>query len=99
MIWTEELAASLDQGLGVIVFHQVELARIQQLGLTLSERAAALVEQNEKALDVKQGVSTWGERAEGQKGEKRGEQTGERKGRSERTRGTARGMLFSPVVH
>ena len=91
MIWTEELAASLDQNPGVIVFHHVEQSRVQQLALTLAERAAALIDQNEKTLDAKQGAAAWGERVEGLKGEKRGEQSGERKGRGERTRGTARG--------
>ena len=94
MIWSEELSASLDQSAGVVVFHHVELARIQQLALTLAERAGGLVEQNEKTLDLKQGASSanWGDhRADGTKGEKRGEGTGERKGRGERSRGTARG--------
>lgn len=91
MIWSEELSASLDQGVGVVVFHHVDLARIQQLALTLADRAAALVEQNEKTLDLKQGASNWGDRAEGTKGEKRGETTGERKGRGDRPRGATRG--------
>lgn len=91
MIWSEELSASLDQGVGVVVFHRVDLARIQQLALTLADRAAALVEQNEKTLDLKQGASNWGDRAEGTKGEKRGETTGERKGRGDRPRGATRG--------
>ncbi|EJD02216.1 eukaryotic translation initiation factor 3 subunit 8 [Fomitiporia mediterranea MF3/22] len=91
MIWTEELAASLDQSAGVVVFHQVELSRVQQVALTLAERASALIEQNEKTLDAKQGTAAWSDRAEGLKGEKRGEQTGERKGRGERTRGATRG--------
>ncbi|KAL5532888.1 NIP1 [Sanghuangporus sanghuang] len=91
MIWTEELAASLDQGLGVVVFHYVDQSRLQQLALTLADRAATLVEQNEKALDTKQGTASWGERAEGLKGEKRGEQSVENRRRGERSRGTARG--------
>ncbi|THG98273.1 hypothetical protein EW145_g7454 [Phellinidium pouzarii] len=92
MIWTEELAASLDQGAGVVIFHHVDTSRTQQLALSLAERLATLIEQNEKALDMKQGGGAgWGDRAEGGKGEKRGEQTGERKGRSERSRGAPRG--------
>ncbi|CAG8603720.1 10601_t:CDS:2 [Acaulospora colombiana] len=55
MIWNEELAASLDQADGVIVFHRVEPSKLQQLALTLSEKVAQLVEQNEKNLDTKLG--------------------------------------------
>jgi len=92
MIWNEELpATSLDQAAGVVVFHHVELSRLQQLAQTLSERVGTLVEQNEKALDQKQGVSTgWGDRGEGAKGgRKEGEQTQERNRRSDRARGGA----------
>ena len=97
MIWNEELAASLDQGSGVVVFHHAELSRTQQLATTLAERLGALVEASEKSLDAKQGGAAgtgWGERADGAKGERR-EQTQERSGRSERSRGGAstRGML------
>lgn len=97
MIWSEELAASLDQGTQVVVFHHEELSRAQKLALTLAERAALLVEQNEKTLDTKQGTGTWGERGAEVKGEKRGEQAGERKGREGRARGTARGKFFKIV--
>ena len=91
MIWTEELAASLDQGTGVIVFHHVDQNRLQQLALTLADRAATLVEQNEKALDQKLGPSGgWGDRGDGAKGDKRGEQTQERRRGGER-RGGVRG--------
>lgn len=93
MIWNEELAASLDQALGVIVFHHVELTRVQQLAQTLAERVSAVLEQNEKTLDLKQGnAPAWGDRAEGKQGEKRGEQTGERKGQGERRRGGGAGI-------
>ncbi|KAH8117064.1 eukaryotic translation initiation factor 3 subunit 8 [Phellopilus nigrolimitatus] len=92
MIWSEELAASLDQAAGVVVLHHVDMSRVQHLALTLAERLGTLIEQNEKTLDTKQGnTPAWGDRAEGTKGEKRGEQTQERKGRSERSRGTPRG--------
>ena len=93
MIWNEELAASLDQAAGVVVFHRVEPTRLQQLALTLSEKVAQLVEQNEKALDGKLGGDrTWGDRGDGKGGEKRGEQqaTGERRQRAG-TRGGLRG--------
>ncbi|KAJ7346516.1 eukaryotic translation initiation factor 3 subunit 8 N-terminus-domain-containing protein [Mycena albidolilacea] len=91
MIWSEELSASLDQSGGVVVFHRIELSRAQQLAQTIADKVGAMVEQNEKALDVKMGgTGGWGDRADGNKGEKRGEQTQERRGRGDRTRG-ARG--------
>lgn len=90
MIWNEELSASLDQSGGVVVFHRIELSRAQQLAQTVADKVGAMVEQNEKALDLKLGgTGGWGDRGDGNKGEKRGEQTqGERRGRGERTRGT-----------
>ncbi len=98
MIWNEELpTTSLDQSAGVLVFHNVELSRLQQLAQTLAERVGTLVEQNEKSLDQKQGGSgAWGDRAEGAKGgRKEGEQTQERNRRSDRARGGAtRGKKF-----
>ncbi|KXN90912.1 Eukaryotic translation initiation factor 3 subunit C [Leucoagaricus sp. SymC.cos] len=91
MIWNEELAASLDQSSGVIVFHRIELSRPQQLAQVIADKLGNMVEQNEKALDSKFGSSGgWSERVDGVKGEKRGEQIQERRGRGERTRG-ARG--------
>lgn len=94
MIWNEELSASLDRSAGVVVFQRIDLSRPQQLSQTIAEKVAAMVDQNEKNLDIKTGGSGgWGDRGDGNKGEKRGEQTQERRGRGERTRG-ARGMLF-----
>jgi len=91
MIWNEELSASLDQSTGVVVFHRIELSRPQQLAQVISEKVSNMVEQNEKALDVKLGTATgWGDRGDA-KGEKRGEQTQERRGRGDRTRGGLRG--------
>ncbi|KIM75445.1 hypothetical protein PILCRDRAFT_670892 [Piloderma croceum F 1598] len=93
MIWNEELSASLDQSAGVVVFHRVELTRAQQLAQTVADKVGAMVEQSEKTLDLKLGgTGGWGDRADGNKGEKRGEQAqGERRGRGERTRGTRGG--------
>lgn len=92
MIWNEELSASLDQSGGVIVFQRIELSRSQQLAQVIADKVASMVDQNEKALDIKMGgTGGWGERNDGNKNEKRGEQTQERRGRGERTRG-ARGM-------
>jgi len=93
MIWNEELSASLDQSAGVVVFHRIELSRAQQLAQTVADKVGAMVEQSEKTLDLKLGgTGGWGDRADGNKGEKRGEQAqGERRGRGERTRGTRGG--------
>ncbi|KAG1852892.1 eukaryotic translation initiation factor 3 subunit 8 N-terminus-domain-containing protein [Suillus subalutaceus] len=83
MIWNEELSASLDQSTG----H----SRPQQLAQVIADKVSALLEQNEKVLDIKLGGSGgWGDRS-GDKGEKRGEQTQERRGRGDRTRGSLRG--------
>ncbi|KAF6762944.1 eukaryotic translation initiation factor 3 domain-containing protein [Ephemerocybe angulata] len=90
MIWSEELAASLDQAGGVVVFHRIDLTRPQQLAQIIAEKVSAMVDQNEKSLDARMGGNVgWNERQDN-KGEKRGEQTQERRGRGERTRG-ARG--------
>ncbi len=98
MIWTEELPASLDQSAGIIVFHRVELTRPQQLAQILAEKVGAMVEQNEKALDIRLGgVTTWGDRVDGLKGDKRGEQTQERRGRGERRGGVS--MRGKSCVH
>ncbi|KAI0000335.1 eukaryotic translation initiation factor 3 subunit 8 [Russula vinacea] len=96
MIWTEELPASLDQSAGVIVFHRVELTRPQQLAQILAEKVGAMVEQNEKALDIRLGgATTWGDRVDGLKGDKRGEQAQERRGRGERRGGANIHMHYS----
>jgi len=71
MIWNEELSASLDQSLGVVVFHRVELTRAQQLAQSVADRVSAMVEQNEKALDNKLGGGIWQDRnatSQGSKG-------------------------------
>lgn len=90
MIWNEELSASLDQSGEVVVFHKVELSRVQQLGQMIADKVAAMVEQNEKILDSRVGGPTgWGDRGDGVgKTDKRGEQTQERRGRGERSRGS-----------
>jgi translation initiation factor 3 subunit C len=48
MIFSEELAASLDQVSQCIVLHQVEHSRLQSLALQYSEKVANLVDQNER---------------------------------------------------
>ncbi|KAH7913883.1 eukaryotic translation initiation factor 3 subunit 8 N-terminus-domain-containing protein [Hygrophoropsis aurantiaca] len=88
MIWSEELSASLDSPTGVVVFHRMDHSRQQQLALVIADKVNTLVEQNEKALDIKLGgTGGWGDRGDAGKGEKRGEQTQERRGRGDRTRG------------
>jgi translation initiation factor 3 subunit C len=97
MIWNEELAASLDQSGGVVVFQRIDLSRTQQLATVISDKLAAMVDQSEKALDIKMGgTGGWGDRNDGNKNAKTGEQTQERRGRGERTRG-ARGTQSFPV--
>jgi len=87
MIWSEELSASLDQAAGVVVFHRIELSRAQQLAQTVADKVGSMVEQNEKALDLKLGgLGGWTDR-DTNKGDKRGEQVQERRGHSERSRG------------
>lgn len=94
MIWNEELSASLDQQAGVVVFHRIDMSRPQQLAQVLADKVNAMVEQNEKTLDQKLGnVTSWNDRQDGAKGDKR-EQTAERRRGGERrggVRGGARG--------
>jgi hypothetical protein len=96
MIWNEELSASIDQSGGVVVFHRIELTRPQQLAQTLAEKVAAMVEQNEKAIDLKLGNTPGWTREDGNKG---GEQTQERRGRREGARGGLRGALISRCIY
>lgn len=65
MIYTDELAASLDQIDQVVVFHRVEQTEVQRLAQQLAERAVLMVESNEKALDVKLGQGPGTDRATG----------------------------------
>ncbi|KAJ7475277.1 hypothetical protein B0H11DRAFT_1678704, partial [Mycena galericulata] len=53
MIWNEKLSASLDQSSGVVVFHRIELSCTQQLAQTIVDKVGAMLEQNEKGLDIK----------------------------------------------
>jgi translation initiation factor 3 subunit C len=93
-IWNEELSALLDQSGAVVIFHRIELSRTQQLAQVVAEKVSAMLEQNEKALDLRiGGTGSWTDRVE-VKGEKRGEQVqGERRGRNERVRGSSRGGM------
>ncbi|KAK9763258.1 Translation initiation factor 3 subunit c [Basidiobolus ranarum] len=53
MIFSEEIQASLDQVKGVVVLHRVEPSRLQVLSLLFADKAASLVESNEKTLEQK----------------------------------------------
>lgn len=97
MIWTEELAASLDQIDGVIVFHRAEQSRVQQLAQELATKAEQLLEYNERVLDQKLGTNE--NRPEGGRDARQGEGgrgRNERRGRGGyRGRGGKRGNFNS----
>ncbi|WWC65606.1 eukaryotic translation initiation factor 3 subunit C [Kwoniella dejecticola CBS 10117] len=84
MIYTDELPASLDQIDGVVIFHRVEQTEVQRLTQQLAERTANLLDQNEKALDLKLGNQTQGnnpsDRPQGAQGEGGHGQRNERRG-------------------
>ncbi|KAI9147973.1 Eukaryotic translation initiation factor 3 subunit C [Paramyrothecium foliicola] len=67
MISHEELSASLDQVTSTVIFRKgVELSRLQSLALTLSDKASALIETNERTLEQRtQGTSNAFERQGG----------------------------------
>ena len=77
MIINRELHASLDQPTGSIVLRKVEPSQLQTLALQFSEKAAALVEANERLLDARSGKYKdgewkakqvgWQDRGEGQR--------------------------------
>ena len=99
MIWNEEIAASLDQADGTVVFHRVELSRVQQLAQSLADRVSQLAEQNTKTLDQKLGTTTSGGTSWGDGRAAIGEATEqqqERRGRDRpRGRGAPRGARFA----
>ncbi|KEY69064.1 hypothetical protein S7711_03360 [Stachybotrys chartarum IBT 7711] len=83
MISHEELAASLDQVTSNVIFRKgVELSRLQSLALTLSDKASALIETNERTLEQRtQGTSNAFERQGGRgRGGARGGRGGGRGG-------------------
>ncbi|KAI0166203.1 eukaryotic translation initiation factor 3 subunit 8 N-terminus-domain-containing protein [Xylariaceae sp. FL1272] len=82
MISHEELAAALDQVTSTIIFRKgVELSRLQSLALTLSDKAAALIETNERTLEQRtQGTANAFDRRGGQN-QRGGRGGGQRGGR------------------
>ncbi len=81
MISHEELAAALDQVKQTVIFRKgVELSRLQSLALTLSDKASALIETNERTLEQRtQGSANAFERQGGRGG--RGGGRGGQRGR------------------
>ncbi|BEI88386.1 uncharacterized protein CcaverHIS019_0111040 [Cutaneotrichosporon cavernicola] len=92
MIYTDEIAASLDQIDQVVVFHRVEQTEVQRLAQQLAERCVGLVEQNEKALDVKLGSAPGAERSGPRDGATDGRPRQERRGGGARGGGRGRGF-------
>ncbi|KAL2271945.1 hypothetical protein VTJ83DRAFT_1316 [Remersonia thermophila] len=80
MISHEELAAALDQVTETVIFRKgVELSRLQSLALALSDKASALIETNERTLEVRtQGSANAFSRKDGRQGGQRtgGQRTG-----------------------
>lgn len=92
MISHEDLAAALDQVSDAIIFRKgVDLSRLQSLSLALADRAASLIEQNEKSLEQRTQGALGGayERVGGASGGQRGR--GERGGRGGKGGGQGRG--------
>ncbi|KAI0097149.1 eukaryotic translation initiation factor 3 subunit C [Daldinia grandis] len=82
MISHEELAAALDQVTSTVIFRKgVELSRLQSLALTLSDKAAQLIETNERTLEQRtQGTANAFDRRGGQN-QRGGRGGGQRAGR------------------
>jgi translation initiation factor 3 subunit C len=92
MIYTDEIAASLDQIDQVVVFHRVEQTEVQRLAQQLAERCVGLVEQNEKQLDVKLGSAPGADRSGPRDGAADGRPRQERRGGGARGGGRGRGF-------
>jgi len=82
MISHEELAAALDQVTETVIFRKgVELSRLQSLALTLSDKASALIETNERTLEHRtQGSANAFSRKDGRGGQRGGGRGGGRGG-------------------
>ncbi|WFD32065.1 Translation initiation factor 3 subunit c [Malassezia sp. CBS 17886] len=98
MIWSDELAASLDPIHNVIVFQRLELNKVQQLSLSLADRAGSMLEQNEWLLNSKLGDSrstasanAGGASAAAFSGDANTDRDGSRQSRRDGRRGKGRG--------
>jgi translation initiation factor 3 subunit C len=84
MISHEELAAALDQVTFNVIFRKgVELSRLQSLSLTLADKAASLIESNERTLEQRtQGTANaFDRRGQNQRGRGGGQRGGRGGGR------------------
>jgi translation initiation factor 3 subunit C len=90
MIWNEELDASLDQVVGVVVLQSTELTQLQRLALTLADKASQMADNSERYLDSK--ISNGEQRADGV----RSERTEREGGRERRGGGRGRGEFSVP---
>lgn len=103
MMINRELYASWDQPTETVVLRKVEPSQLQILALQFAEKAAGLVEANERLLDAKYGTygykdsewkgssGRWGEGERGQSGAQRHMQGGDRTYRSGFKSGGGRG--------
>jgi translation initiation factor 3 subunit C len=91
MIYSDELAASLDPIDSVVIFHRVEQTEVQKLAQQLAEKAVGLVEGNEKALDLKMGNGGGAGGREGGAAGGGGGEGGGGRGRTERRGGRGGG--------
>jgi translation initiation factor 3 subunit C len=84
MIWNDQLAASLDQTSGLVVLTRAERSPLQQMAIALADRAATLLQDNERHAQAKLGDAD--QKTDG--GRERGEGGGGmRRGHERRARG------------
>ncbi|PWY99827.1 eukaryotic translation initiation factor 3 subunit C [Testicularia cyperi] len=91
MIYNDELAASLDPSANIITFHRLELTKVQQLAVTLAEKANTMLEQNERLLDAKLGEGKEQRSGAGGDRDREGGQSGQRRERRGGAAGRGRG--------
>lgn len=95
MIYTDEIAGSLDPIDDVVVFHRVEATEVQRLAQQLAEKAVGLMDQNEKTMDTKLGQNQNDTRSGAGEGGQGGRGKSERRGGGRGTyRGRGRGRGF-----
>ena len=94
MIYSDELAASLDAIDQVVVFQRVETTEVQKLAQQLADRAVMMVENNEKILDQKLGQTGQGQAGDSRTGGGEGKTGERRQGQRGTYRGRGRGRGF-----